>query len=182
LTSAALESFKAASPFHLIHHQMTRRSTKEVFMKVTKRIDLWTGVALMALSVAVWLLTADLPTPKRGIGPGDYPRVITAVLFVLGLTMTISNLISGYPGKGEKTNWKYLGRMALLAVMAFSYVRLLKMLGFPLLTPFFLFATIALFGYKRWWMNVLVSVLTTAVIFLLFNVIFMVFLPMGKIF
>ena len=151
-------------------------------MKETKRIDVWTGVALMVLSVAVWLLTADLPTPKRGIGPGDYPRVITAVLFLLGLSMTISNLTSGYPAKGEKTNWKFLGRMVLMAVMAFAYVRLLKLLGFPLLTPFFLFGTIALFGYRKWWMNAIVSVLATTCIFVLFNLIFMVFLPTGKIF
>jgi len=151
-------------------------------MKETKRIDVWTGVALMVLSVAVWLLTADLPTPKRGIGPGDYPRVITAVLFLLGLAMTISNLTSGYPAKGEKTNWKFMGRMVLMAVMAFAYVRLLKLLGFPLLTPFFLFGTIALFGYRKWWMNAIVSVLATTCIFVLFNLIFMVFLPTGKIF
>ena len=151
-------------------------------MKETKRIDVWTGVALMALSVVVWVLTSDLPTPKRGIGPGDYPRVITAVLFVLGLTMTISNLISGYPAKGEKTNWLYLGRMVLMAVMAFAYVRMLKFFGFPLLTPFFLFGTIALFGYRSWWKNAIISVVATGIIFVLFNVIFMVFLPTGKIF
>ena len=151
-------------------------------MKETKRIDVWTGVALMALSAAVWVLTADLPTPKRGIGPGDYPRVITAVLFLLGLTMTISNLLSGYPAKGEKTNWKYIGRMSLMALMAFIYVRLLKFFGFPLLTPFFLFGTITLFGYRRWWKNAFVSLLSTGIIFVLFNVIFMVFLPTGKIF
>jgi len=151
-------------------------------MKETKRIDVWTGVALMALSVAVWVLTADLPTPKRGIGPGDYPRVITAVLFLLGLTMTISNLVSGYPAKGDRTNWKYIGRMALMALMAFIYVRLLKFFGFPLLTPLFLFGTIALFGYRRWWKNAFISLLSTGIIFVLFNVIFMVFLPTGKIF
>jgi hypothetical protein len=59
---------------------------------------------------------------------------------------------------------------------------MLKFFGFPLLTPFFLFGTIALFGYRRWWKNAIISVVATGIIFVLFNVIFMVFLPIGKIF
>jgi len=51
-----------------------------------------------------------------------------------------------------------------------------------LLTPFLLFGTIKLFGYKNTKVAVLVSIGATAVIFLLFNVVFMVFLPTGKLF
>ena len=32
-------------------------------MKNLKRVDLWVGVGLMALSIAVWLMTASLPVP-----------------------------------------------------------------------------------------------------------------------
>jgi uncharacterized membrane protein len=66
--------------------------------------------------------------------------------------------------------------------MAFVYVRLLKPIGFPLLTPFFLYGTIMLFGYKKKRTAAIVSIGATAVIFLLFNVVFMVFLPVGRIF
>ncbi len=155
---------------------------KGVGMKDTKQVDVWMGVSLMILSVFIWVLTADLPTPRRGIGPGDYPRFIAGALFVLGLVLFVTNIAHGYPKRGEPTDWRQLGRMALMAAMAFTYVRLLKPVGFPLLTPFFLFATMTLFGYRRWWKMVIISISSTAVIFLLFNVVFMVFLPVGRLF
>lgn len=151
-------------------------------MKETKRVDFWTGVVLMLVSVGVWILTANLPVPKRGIGPGSYPRVVAALLFVLGLVTTLTNLQGGYPKASASINWKQLGRAALLAIMSLVYVRFLSLLGFPLLTPFFLYAVIRLFGFARWKMAALVSIGTTAVIFFLFNIVFMVFLPVGRIF
>ncbi|MDD3942577.1 MAG: tripartite tricarboxylate transporter TctB family protein [Sphaerochaetaceae bacterium] len=151
-------------------------------MKETKRVDFWTGIGLMALSVGVWVLTADLPVPKRGIGPGQYPRVISATMFFLGLVLSVTNVIGGFPKKTKDINWRQLGRAMLMALMSFVYLRLLKLIGFPLLTPFFLFATIRLFGYKKWKTAIFVSVGSTAVIFLLFNVVFMVFLPLGRLF
>ena len=151
-------------------------------MKETKRVDFWVGLALMVLSGAVWLLTAKLPVPKRGIGPGQYPRVIATVMFILGLVQLLTNLKGGYPGKGDSTNWMHLGRALLLAFIAFVYVRLLKFVGFPLLTPFLLFGVIKLFGYKQTKVAVLLSIGATAVIFVLFNVVFMVFLPLGIFF
>lgn len=148
-------------------------------MKDTKRVDFWTGIALIALSAGVWALTADLPTVKRGIGPGDYPRVIAVLIFILGAVLAITNSIHGYPKAGEKFEWKTFLRTVLLAVMAFVYVSLLDVVGFPLLTPFFLFAKIKLFGYKNNLVAAIVSAGTTAVVFLLFNVVFQVFLPYG---
>lgn len=151
-------------------------------MKETKRVDLFTGVVLMLVSVGVWILTAKLPMPKRGIGPGSYPRVVAGMLFFLGLILSLTNIKGVFKKAAEPINWNHLGRAALLAVMSLAYVSLLKTLGLPLLTPFFLFAVILLFGYKRWKMAALVSIGTTAVIFILFNIVFMVFLPVGRIF
>lgn len=151
-------------------------------MKETKRVDFWTGFVLMLVSVGVWILTANLPVPKRGIGPGSYPRVVAGMLFVLGLITTLTNLQGGYPKASGIINWKQMGRAALLAIMSLVYVRLLNLIGFPLLTPFFLFAVIMLFGFNRWKMAALVSMGTTAIIFILFNIVFMVFLPVGRFF
>lgn len=151
-------------------------------MKDTKRVDIWVGIALMALSIGVWLMTAKLPIPKRGIGPGQYPRVIAMVMFILGGLQVGTSVIGGIPEKGERINLVHLGRALLLALIAFVYVRLLKPIGFPLLTPFFLVGVIRLFGYKKWLTTILVSVISTTIIFVLFNIVFMVFLPVGKLF
>lgn len=151
-------------------------------MKETRRVDLWTGIALMIVSVGVWVLTANLPVPKRGIGPGSYPRVVASIIFLLGLAQSLTNIVGGYPKASGAINWRQIGRAALLAILSFIYVRFLKLIGFPLLTPFFLFTVIKLFGYKRWKIAALVSLGATAVMFILFNIVFMVFLPVGRIF
>lgn len=151
-------------------------------MRETKRVDFWTGIVLMLVSVGVWILTANLPVPKRGIGPGSYPRVVAAILCILGFVTMVSNIQGGYPKASGAIKWFQLGRAALLAIMSLVYVRLLNLIGFPLLTPFFLFAVIMLFGFKRWKTALLVSIGTTAVIFILFNIVFMVFLPVGRFF
>ncbi len=152
-------------------------------MKDTRRVDFWVGVGLLALSVGVWILTAHLPTPKRGIGPGQYPRVIATVMFILGGVQIAQVLFTGgFPKDGETTNWTHLGRALILAVAAFVYIRLLPLVGFPLLTPFLLFGVIKLFGYENNKMNAIISIVATAVIFVLFNIVFMVFLPLGRFF
>lgn len=149
-------------------------------MKDTGRVDFWAGIGLIASSLAVWAMTANLMKVERGIGPGDYPRVIAVMLFILGVCMTVTNCIHGYSRSNvEKIEWKGLLRTAILAVGAFVYVWLLPWVGFPLLTPFFLFGTIKLFGYKKNLTAALVSIETTAVLFLLFNIVFMIFLPLG---
>lgn len=148
-------------------------------MKESNRVDFWTGIALMLLSISVWILTAKLPIPKRGIGPGQYPRVITTLMFFLGLVQTITNVKGGYPAKGPAIDWPHLKRAIFLAVMAFVYIRLLKFVGFPLLTPFLLYGAMWLFGYKNTKRAIIISIGATAVIFVLFNIVFMVFLPTG---
>lgn len=152
-------------------------------MKDLKRVDLWVGVGLMALSIAVWLMTASLPVPERGIGPGQYPRVISVMMFGLGAIQIGTSLRGGLPERSsDRTYVTQIGRALLLAVISLVYVRLLNLIGFPLLTPFFLVGIIRLFGYKKWKTNILVSVIGTAVIFVLFNIVFMVFLPVGRLF
>lgn len=148
-------------------------------MKDTRRVDFWTGIGLIALSVAVWAMTAGLMKVDRGIGPGDYPRVIAVLIFILGSIMTVTNCIHGYPAAGDKFNWKGFLRTVILAAMAFVYVLILPYAGFPVLTPFFLFGTIKLFGYKKNLTAIIVSVVTTIGLFLLFNVVFQIFLPLG---
>ncbi|MBO4392888.1 MAG: tripartite tricarboxylate transporter TctB family protein [Spirochaetales bacterium] len=148
-------------------------------MKDTRRVDFWTGIVLIALAAGVWAMTADLPSVTRGIGPGAYPRVIAVFLFILGTIMAIKNIKDGYPAKGEKVDWRKFSRTIILVVGTFIYVKLLKIVGFPILTPFFLFGVMKLFGYESNIKGAIISLVFAEVIFFLFYKVFMIFLPMG---
>jgi hypothetical protein len=138
----------------------------------------------MAISIATFLIAGKMPTVPKGIGPGGYPMVISAVLFVLGLALSIQNFprksISGAPAKkdtGKPISWQTLKRPLMIGVVVFIYIRGMFYLGFLLLTPFFLFFTIWFFGYRRWLRAAIISVVTTAIIYVVFYYGFQVLLP-----
>ncbi len=148
-------------------------------MKKTNRADFWTGISLIVLGILVWIITRDMPTTELGINPGSYPRFIGMLLVILGIIESVSNIKGGYPEKGEKVDWKKFSLTAILAVGTFVYVKLLKLVGFPILTPFFMFGVMKLFGYKNNLKGAIISVIFAEGIFFLFYKVFMIFLPLG---
>lgn len=150
-------------------------------MKKTNRVDFWTGIGLAVLGVFVWIVTSDMPKTDLGINPGSYPRFIGVLLVILGFFEAISNLKGGYPEKGEPVDWKKFSLTAILTVGTFVYVKLLKLVGFPILTPFFMFGVMKLFGYENNLKGAIISLIFSEGIFLLFYKVFMIFLPMGFI-
>ncbi len=50
------------------------------------RVDFFTGLALIAIAIGVFMGTLDMARVERGIGPGDYPRVVAwGILFLGGI-------------------------------------------------------------------------------------------------
>ena len=58
-----------------------------------KAADFWIAVAVMAVSIFLYSNASKMPKSARGIGPGDYPRFICAVLIVLCTIQIIRTLI-----------------------------------------------------------------------------------------
>jgi len=148
------------------------------------KVDFGTGVGLMALSVAVFFIAKGMPTVPRGIGPGGYPTVIAAILFLLGCALTLQNLPrrktaegSAAAPAGKPISWKMLKRPFLISLVVFAYIRGMFYLGFLMLTPFFLFFTIWFFGYRRWLRAGVISIVTTVIIYVTFYYGFQVLLP-----
>lgn len=148
------------------------------------KVDLGTGIGIMGLSVAVFLIAGKMPTVPKGIGPGGYPMVISIALFFLGLALSIQNI----PWKGKSSDqakkdsgkpitWRMMKRPLLIGIVVFAYIRGMFYLGFLLLTPFFLFFAIWFFGYRRWLRSAVISVVTTAIIYVVFYHGFQVLLP-----
>ena len=146
-------------------------------MKKNRFADLMIGVLMMALAVAVLLLSGSLAQAKVGLGPAGYPRAVAIIMLVLGLVMVVSTLIKGMPKLVWKPDRQMFLRVAGTVVISFVYLWLLNQIGFLFLTPFYLFALMWIFGYQNLKVAALASIGSSVVIYLLFTKAFMVFLP-----
>ena len=151
-------------------------------MKETRLADLVTGILLMLLS-AFWFFQADkMLKVELGIGPGDYPKIVSVGLFLLGLVLAVQSVIRGLPKWEGKIEKKAALRFLIFTVVTFVYARSMKYLGFTLVTPLYLFFGIWFFGYRKYIIAAITSIGVTAGIYVVFRIIFQVMLPQFRLF
>ena len=71
----------------------------------------------------------------------------------------------------------YLFRFILFAAVAFLYTRIIRYTGYIVATPLFIVGIMLIFAEKKWYRIVLVSTITTAILYSVFRMIFRVPLP-----
>jgi putative tricarboxylic transport membrane protein len=146
------------------------------------KVDLFTGLGLMALSVGVYFPTQEMTKVTAGIGPGDYPRVIAVGLFVLGA------LLAGQSARRATADVRSLypkgaaGRVAALVATVLAYVYVLPYLGFLASTPLFLVAAMLLFGVRRPVLILSSGVGVTLAVYWIFYSLFQILLPKFSLF
>ena len=152
-------------------------------MKDTKKAaDFWISILIIAISIIFFISADAMLDSDRGIGPGDYPKVICAVLFVLGVIQLASTLISskGFPLIDFKTiNGRYLLRALIMLAFTVLYYKLMRKVGFLITTPIYLFASFMLFGYKKKIIAAVIAIVFSVVVYFLFTKVFLVVLPRG---
>ncbi len=141
------------------------------------RIDLWTGIGLIALGAWVFYLTDFLPKVSQGIGPGDYPRVAAAGLVVMGGLLAVEGLRKLRVPGGAMFDTRGLLRIAALAILTYVYILALPLLGFLLTSPIFLFCAMLLFRVEKKRLAALISVVLSVAVDLIFYHFFQVVLP-----
>ena len=151
-------------------------------MKKKPFSELVIGLACMALGIAVFIAAGNLQTVRLGIGPAGFPKFISIVLGVLGLAQTIMALSSGVKAPEFNIDKKAASLFIAAVAMSFAYVLLVDMIGFLIMTPLLLLGLMYLFGERRIVKMLIIAAVTTACIWLLFTEVFMIFLPVGRIF
>lgn len=133
------------------------------------------GAALIAYSRKLW--TSDTAI---SMSPYLFPFMTGIVLlllaaFLLGQSRVGADEDSPATNKvSRKTNWKGVSIVAGFSVL---YFVLLPFLHFIIATILFLFGLLFALGERRHWFSALVSVGTTAIIYLTFGVLLAVMLP-----
>ena len=151
-------------------------------MKKKPFSELVIGLACIALGVAVFIAAGSLQTVKLGIGPAGMPRFVAVLLMVLGLAQTVTAVSTGVKAPEFNVDKKAASLFAAAVAMSVAYVLLVETFGFIILTPLLLIGLMFLFGERNIVKMLLIAAVTTACIWLLFTKVFLIFLPVGRIF
>ncbi len=147
-----------------------------------KAADLLIAIAVIIIAGIFLAQSLKMPVPDRGIGAGTYPSIICYVLIVLSAVQIIKVLVEckGIPVIDFKnTNTRYLLRALIMILGTWLYYKLLKKVGFLILTPLYFFGSSMLFGYKKKIKCAIIAVVFSTAIYFLFVKVFMVILPRG---
>lgn len=154
-------------------------------MKVSKRIkNSSTSIVLMLLSILGYFYCRANTLPNEGkIGSMYMPKLLFICLLLLSILKFINSLKDDpTPVKinaGKKKMLTGIGTIILIGL----YCVLFKMLGFVIVTFFYLVGQMALFcpGKRRWGLIILIALLATAATYLIFAVAFSLMLPLGPL-
>ena len=151
-------------------------------MKLSR--DGWSGLAVLAASQILLGLTLGLKdNPLVPIGPGYYPRIVLGITAVLALAVFVFDLLdrNKSPARSEKLNYGMV--ISMFAVFGL-YCGALPFLGFRIATLLYVAATNALLdfpkGAKGWARVAVVSLITTVVVYYVFERYLTVLLPRGR--
>jgi len=144
--------------------------------------ELVIGIACMVLGAVVFIAAGNLQTVKLGIGPAGFPKFIAIVLGLLGLAQTATALSVGVKAPEFNVDKKSASLFIAAVAMSFAYVLLVDYIGFLIMTPLLLIGLMVLFGERSIVKLLVIALITTGCIWLLFTKVFMIFLPVGRIF
>jgi putative tricarboxylic transport membrane protein len=144
------------------------------------------AVSAGVLALGAGILWGSFHLPTGGgyaqVGPGMVPRVVGAILLVLGALLAREAFTGGFRGVDEEAevhlpmDWK---AFAWVTGGVWAYGALVEHLGF-ILSSVILFGMVARsFGSRRWALNVVVGVLLASLIFAIFNYGLGLTLPQG---
>ncbi|MEW6672288.1 MAG: tripartite tricarboxylate transporter TctB family protein [Thermodesulfobacteriota bacterium] len=160
-----------------------------------KKSDGIIGVILLGVAFFYYYSTRDLPPPSvtEKLGASFFPILLTITLAVLSILLLISSLRARNSSDGKaaiaggdrleedafaagEISYPFLFGTMGLSVL---YVALLNAIGYIVSTPLFILAMVRLLGLKQWSKGIAISIVLTAVLYLLFGKALGVPLPAG---
>ncbi|MBQ0071233.1 MAG: tripartite tricarboxylate transporter TctB family protein [Spirochaetales bacterium] len=149
---------------------------------ILKNSDFMEGLVFFIFSIAGILFSLNEHTKMSiqwKLSPYLFPLFISILLLILSLTLMLTAWKKGVSSsKSSPVDWK---KIIIFSVMCVIYYNVIVYLGFMLTTLLFLAGMLVLMGEKRWWLIILISILTTLVIWGLFAKFLHVLLPSGYI-
>lgn len=149
--------------------------------------DILLSIIFMMISMTIYILTYQFPQQTVAPSPKVFPQFVSICLFILSVALLIQG-IAGVKKNPEQRKVKltlnkiFIIRLLLMIILSFFYTRILPLAGYIVTTPLFLAGAMLLFNEKRWFRVMAVSIVTTALLYILFRIVFRVPLPRFSLF
>jgi len=154
------------------------------------------GLIVVVMSVLLLFNTIGIPTPPIvPLGPAFYPRMLLALLLVMGMILFILDIFKRKPSgkrKGDKEKalkdegWLIKYKKVIWGFTVFGlYILFIPIIGFYSSTAVVLVILQAILGYRgprQLPLFLIVSIITTVCIYLIFEKYLMVVFPKGHLF
>ena len=149
--------------------------------------EIFLSIIFIVISITIYILTYQFPQQTVALSPTVFPRFVSACLFIISLTLLIQG-IAGIKRDSEQNKVKltlnkaFIIRLLLMIFLAFFYTQILPLIGYVLATPPFVAGAMLLFNEKRGIWIIAVSIITTALLYILFRIVFKIPLPRFSLF
>jgi len=141
------------------------------------------GSIFFLLALLMFTVSLDFPKPQvSGLSPRVFPQFVAVCTMIFSGILIIKNVrlltVPGIAaGEKKKLDSVFAARFGVFSTAGLLYVLLIDKIGYLIATPLLIAGAMILFGEKRWYRVLLVSVLTTLVLYMLFRMVFRVPLP-----
>ena len=144
--------------------------------------DTLAGVVLIALAVAYYVASRDLPPGRDEPGPAFLPALLSGALFLLGLVLGCSGGAGGSElPPARPLDGRSIATTAAAMAATILYAVLFPVLGFAVSTWLYTLSLTLLFGRRRRWVLMAAPLLATLLIYLLFDLGLGARLPPGRL-
>ncbi len=147
-----------------------------------KKAEIIWALIFIAFGAVFYYLTLDLrPSAGPDVGGAFYPRLLVYGTFILSLKLLYNALKKDKEESEELFDFEDGGfrDVILVIILSFIYLYLLKIIGFLLLTPVYLFLLLTIIEAKNFAYRIVISILTTAVVMYVFQNFLNVPFPAG---
>lgn len=149
-----------------------------------KKGNVVSGVVLLALSIWLFVMAHALPVKATSAtGPGFFPKIIAALMAVMSVALIAREWLAWRRtgGMAPPVAWGNWKRMLMVLAAILGFTAFVSILGFLITTFLFLFVMLFLLEpvKKTIWKKLLIAAVMTAVVYVIFAVVFGASLPRG---
>jgi|TARA_B110000483_G_C17970286_1_gene455580 hypothetical protein len=147
--------------------------------------NLLLGLFGIAISSVVLYLTTSFPdSPNTSLGPSFFPVVLAYGLGFFSSLLVTTSLITNTIEKFDSFSFKIIGirRAGFSFLITVIYCLLLEFFGFLVCTTIYLMALMFLLKERNYLLMLFSASLISSVIFLIFNILLNITLPLGLLY
>ncbi len=140
--------------------------------------DIATGVILILFSIFGYFSANQISEPGIKYGPDFLPKLILILLAILSLSLVIKGIVSLKNDHSSNSFDKHIFILIVLyIILLIVYINIFFITGFIISTIIFLFIAQYLFGLRKWFRLILVSLIVPFVLYYFFTIVFNIPLP-----